>query len=683
MERLENAASLSFVNLKRKFLVGLVACALALPLPIVTHAQGGMVPYNGAAQRNDWNPWQSINVTTYHSDPQRTGWNPWERILTPSNVTQTTFGLITSVPLDEKVDAQPLVVAHQFIKGQGIHNVVYVATENNSVYAIDGSTGDILRTANFGAPVPSRLGCCCGDILNAGISSTPTIDVWKQTIYVMVYTFVAGQPIYELHALNLQTLRDRPGSPVTVSGSHSLADGSEFDFNAAAQRQRPALLESNGNIYVGFGSFCDIPAESSRGWVLGWNAGTLTPLESNSGSGNFCDPGWFIGWNFGILTPLCANEVTNTLATAPWKNGKNFFLSSIWMSGYGLAADWLGHVYFVTANSDPTVNTYTGTTNIQESVVQVPADLNGLVDLFTPSNVFTLDQTDWDYGSGGVMVLPDQPGPTPHLAVAAGKDGRLFILNRDNMGRLHNPDIPANVQIGMCWCGPSYFQGSDGIGRVVSSGGISTETWTISTSQRPALTLEASSDPVLWTIPYETPSFFTTVSSNGRLPNTAIIWAVRRPIGPDYHITLYAFNATKVAGSTSLSQLWSGSAGFWPNLHINANIVPTVANGKVYVASSDELAIFGLTSPVAQTEAKLAQADPSVNPPGALFWGAVKSIHDSRVVLLLRTGELLQVDLSEAFAEGTTIAPVVGENVVVNGQLDEEGVLQARVMWSG
>ena len=192
----------------------------------------------------------------------------------PSNVTATTFGLIASVTLDDQVDAQPLVVANQIIQGQGMHTVVYIATENNTVYAIDSSTGSILKTANLGAPVPRPLGCTLNGP-NVGITGTPTIDVEKQTIYVMAYTLVAGQPNYRLHALNLQTLQDKAGSPINVTASHRLTDGSRLSFNSQVERQRPALLESDGNIYAGFSSFCDFSPGSSRG---GFWAGTLEAL---------------------------------------------------------------------------------------------------------------------------------------------------------------------------------------------------------------------------------------------------------------------------------------------------------------------------------------------------------------------------------------------------------------------
>jgi len=605
----------------------------------------------------------STSVTTYHNDPQRTGWNPVEQTLTPANVKAPTFGLIASTPLDDQVDAQPLVVANQTIAGQGVHTVVYVATENNSVYAIGGVSGTLLKKVNLGAPVPTPP---CGinfSLPHAGILSTPTIDVGAQTIYLVAETLVNGQPVYKLHGLNLQTLADIPGSPVTVTASHPLADGTPFTFKAIYQRQRPALLESGGNIYVAFGAYCDAERQTSRGWLLGWKAGTLASLN--------------------------ANELTDTLqSTAPF--ALRFYLSSIWMSGAGVAADGLGNLFFTTGNSDDNQPSYTGTTNIPESVVELPASLMvmGNLNLFTPSNEFTLDQNDYDYAAGGVLVLPNQPGPVPHLAVAAGKDGRLFILNRDNMGWFHTPDIPAHVTINACWCAESYYKGSNGVGRVVTSGGnlisggdsqSQAMTWTVNTAHTPALTHEASS-PTL-ALSSQDPGFFTSVSSNGTTPNTAIIWAIGRPTGSDKHVTLYAFNGT--ASNGTLTQLWSGSAGFWPNTQGNANLVPTVANGRVYVASYGQLAIFGLrAAAVVGAEAKLQvpPTPPAVKPPGALFWGTVRSINGPRLVLVLRTGKLLMVDLSYALKEGTIVVPIVGSNVAVSGKLNAQGVLEARII---
>jgi hypothetical protein len=362
------------------------------------------------------------------------------------------------------------------------------------------------------------------------------------------------------------------------------------------------------------------------------------------------------------------------------------------MSGYGVAVDSSGNLFFATGDSEHAYNTYTGTTNIQETVAKVSPTLNSVLDLFTPSDVFPLDQRDKDFGAGGVLVLPDQPGPVPHLAVGGGKDGRLFILNRDAMGGFHNPDIPASIKIGGCWCGESYYKGSDGIGRVVTSGGTGklangsqqsqVKTWTVNTNLSPPLTPEAVS-PLLEETPQDA-GVFTSISSNRTTPNTAIIWTVGRPAGTDNHVTLYALNGTAQSGS--LAQLWSGPAGFWPSTQHNANLVPTVWHGVVYVASDHQLAIFGLLPPSAQirNKATLQPAPPPrpvVKLPGALIWGTIDGIQGSRIVLALRSGKLLQVDLANALQQGREPSPVIGWNVAVNGDFNSQGVLEGRIVW--
>ncbi|HUB64646.1 MAG TPA: hypothetical protein VL996_09415, partial [Methylocella sp.] len=311
---------------------------------------------------------QPVAVTTYHYDTLRTGWNSSETTLTATNF-PSNFGILQTVTLDDQVDAQPLIIPGLTIAG-GTHDVVYVATESNTVYAIDASSGAILLSRNLGAPVPAPLGCN-NNGPNVGINGTPVIDPVSQTLYVVAYVN-GSPPIYQLHALSLSTLADAPSSPVTVTASHTLTNGSTYTFNASYQRQRPALLLNDNIVYAAFGSFCDYDGQYSRGWLLGWNASTLAPLAGN--------------------------QLVDRQATAP----DGFFLSSIWMSGWGVAASG-DHLYVVTGNSDP--GTYDGVTNIQESVVRLNEDLT-LAGVYTPSNVKTLDQYDVDLGSGGVLLLP-------------------------------------------------------------------------------------------------------------------------------------------------------------------------------------------------------------------------------------------------------------------------------------
>ncbi len=503
----------------------------------------------------------TVSVTTYHYNNYRTGWNQNETTLTPANVNSSNFGLLQTVTLDAAADAQPLVVPGVNITAgnyPGTHDVVYVATENNTVYAIDAESGQVLLSPNFGTPISHPLGCQTSPIV--GINSTPVIDLTTNTLYVMVNSNGSTGPVYTLHALDLGSLTDTV-SPMVVTASHLLTDGTTATFNPTYQRQRPALLLANGTVYAGFGAFCE-GYNYSRGWLLGWQTVTLTPLASN--------------------------QVMDTQATSP----DDYFLSSIWMSGYGPATDDAGNVLFVTGNSDYSGTTYDGVTDIEESVVAVTSNLSSVVDLFTPSDQSELDKEDNDFGAGGVMVLPDQPGTYPHLAVAAGKDGNMYFMNEDSLGG-YSPitnNVLGTYLIGGCWCGPSYYV--DPVAQtasVVTSGGTTVEVWQLQTSPSPALT-QVTSGAVGGG---QAAGFFTSISSNGTA--SPIIWALSHPVPPtQFAINLFAFDPD--AGGSTMTTLFQGTAGYWPLIG-NANLVPVVANGEVFVASYQQLQIFGLLSP--------------------------------------------------------------------------------------
>jgi hypothetical protein len=501
-------------------------------------------------------------VTTYHYDNNRTGWNRNETVLTPTNVGSPSFGLLQTVALDDQVDAQPLVVPGVVITAgafQGTHDVVYVATEGNTVYAIDIHSRTVLLSPNFGTPVSYPLGCG-NNGPNVGINSTPVIDLASKTLYVMIYTQGHSGPAYRLHALDLGSLTDKV-TPQLVTASHTLTNGTTFHFNAKYQRQRPALLLANGSIYAGFGSFCDLAANLSRGWLLGWTAGSLAPFASN--------------------------QLLDQQSSSP----DGFFLSSIWMSGYGLSTDDAGNILFVTGNSDYSGTTYDGVTNIQESVVKVSSTLTTVLDLFTPSDEAGLDESDADFGSGGVMVLPDQPGTTSHLAVAAGKVGTMFLMNEDNLGGFSptKNNVLGSYAVGGCWCGPSYFvDPSDGLGRVVSSGGRIVKVWKVQTSPKVGLKTVSVSPGMGGS---QNPGFFTTISSNGNA--NPIIWALSHPPNTTKApIHLFAFDPRS---GSKMTLLFKATAGAWPNLGGNSNLVPVVADGLVFVASNQQLQVFGLS----------------------------------------------------------------------------------------
>jgi hypothetical protein len=531
--------------------------ALSRPALVVAALLGGAAP--AAAQ---------TSVVTYHYDTDRSGWNATETVLTPQTVggEGSGFGLLATVSLDGTVDAQPLVVPGVVIEGDpnaGNHDVVYVATEANTIFAIDPTVGTVLLSRNFGNNVPRTRGCGANDI-GVGITGTPVIDTQRGLLYVVAYTRAQQRgggtiPIYTLHALALATLADAV-APVVISASQTLIDGSTLAFSAGLQRQRPALLEYGNTIYTAFGSFCD--NSPARGWVMGWAADTLLPLNPGAGG-----------------TPI--GNLTNRDKTAP--GGR--FLSSIWMSGAGPAADANG-VYYATGNSNNSASLYDPAYNVEHSLVRLSPDTGSVLDVFTPSNLPYLASRDLDFGSGGVMLLPGTAAGQPAMVAAAGKFGTLYLLDRTNLGG-YTPGGPDNalaaVQIGKCWCAPAYF--NDGTPTLVSSGGTRVTLWAV---QATPLVRRAVSPPVA-TGP--DPGFFTSVSSNGT--SGTIVWAVTRPLGGgDSSVWLYAFGLG--AGNKPLRQLFAAPAGTWNEANHNANIVPVVANGRAYVASDGALAIFGL-----------------------------------------------------------------------------------------
>lgn len=658
----------------------------------------------------------ATHVLTHHYDGQRTGWNSQETILTPASLRSGSFGQHLTVPVDDQIDAQPLIVTDQPISGvQGNRTVVYVVTESNTVDAIDASTGTVLLTTNLGPPVPqSAVGGCTNNATNIGISSTPVIDRSTGTLYVIAYTFDGQAATYTLHALDLSTLADTL-PPVVVTASQMLSDGTIYTFDPATSRQRAALLEANGNIYAAFSSFCDFFADRSRGWVLGWSASSLQPLPTD--------------------------HLNDILANAP----SNYFLSAVWMSGSGPAVSADGSLFFVTGNSDP-LGSYDSVRNLSESLVRVAGDLSGVVDFFTPSQVGSLDQGDVDFGAGGVMLLPPQPGVVPDLAVAAGKDGNMYLVDRQNLGGF-TPGGPDNVLGtfdigGACWCAPSYFARADGVGRIVSSGGSSAIVWQVVISPTaPTVTLVQESS----TGPLDTGQdggFFTSVSSNATQDGTALIWAVSRPVDAvTAAVTLFAFDPRD--GST----VFSAPAGTWPSPG-NANIVPVVANGQVYVASSKQLAIFGLASapaslialpidlthpftgpldrppppPAGAAEAKpmialtgpldrppslpiAAEAKPAIaltgpldrppSPPAVAEvkpaiaaasvqdnWlsGTVLEMRGAKLTVATRNGHIAQVDTTLAQLAHRSVVLFVGEAITVSGSYHGHGVLVAQMV---
>jgi chitodextrinase len=499
-------------------------------------------------------------VFTHQNDPQRTGQNLNEYALSPATVSSTTFGNVFSCSVNEGgtvpgfVYAQPLYQANLTMADGTIHNVVFVATESDFVYAFDADASpcqqlwkaSMLDSAHGAAAgsttVPAADTGETGDLVpEIGITSTPVIDPTTNTIYVSSKTKEPG-PVYvhRLHALDLTTGAEKLGAPVTIS-----ANG----FVPLIQLQRPALLLNNGIVYLAFGSHGD--QSNYHGWVMGYDKTLLTQI---------------FAW---ASTDLSSST-----------------MGGIWGGGSGPAADPGGGVWVETGNGN-----FDGTINYGDSVVRLGA-AGTVADFFTPSYQDTLRANDVDLGSGGVTILPDSAGSPahPHLSIATGKTGVLYLLDQTNLGQFSssaNNDVQEVViqtlnttTFGAGVFGKTvYWNGSVYVAMVgdslrqyaISQGALSGTANAISTH--------------LFAFPGATPSISANATSGG------IVWALDiggyRPAGP---AVLYAFDATNVATLLYTSPTsGAGVAGTAVKFSI-----PTVANGKVYVGGQGQLTAFGL-----------------------------------------------------------------------------------------
>jgi outer membrane protein assembly factor BamB len=327
-----------------------------------------------------------VNVMTQHNDNYRDGVNAAETTLTPANVNVNQFGMLFKVAVDDQVFAQPLVMSNVSIAG-GVHTVLYVATANNSVYAFDANSGTQYWHVNFGTPMSMSVAkWSCKDVLgSAGIMSTPVIT--NNSLYVVAQTYENGVSAHSLHALNLSTGADRPGSPATIQAP---------DFSSYDELQRPGLLSANGNIYFSFASHCD--EGSWKGLTMAYNAATLAQI--------------------GVFN------------ASPSDNG-----NGIWESGNGDAADPAGNIYWVTGNGG-----WDGETNFSETMLKASPDL-ALEDWHTPSDYASLDTGDVDLTASGPLLLRGT-----NLLVAGGKDGVLRLVNTSDMGHLGDATAAQNFQ---------------------------------------------------------------------------------------------------------------------------------------------------------------------------------------------------------------------------------------------
>jgi hypothetical protein len=495
-----------------------------------------------------------------------------------------------------------------------------------------------------------------------GILGTPVIDRAAGNLYFVADSYNGTADSFRLHAISLTAGTDVV-PPVVIKLSTKLSDGTNWRFDPSVHLQRPGLLEANGSIYVAFGSNGDIKPAQSRGSMVRYDATTLA--------------------QFG-------REVTDTLGS-PF----TYYLSSIWQSGYAPAADENGDVYFSTGNSDPGQASYSANFNRPDSVVRLSADLISLLDSFTPSDYFQLDQLDLDLGSAGVILLPPQPGSIPHLVVAGSKDGRAFLLNRDNLGG-YTPGGPDNVlqtlTQGICWCGPAYFVASDGTAHVLTAGGDGVEDWRLQTSPSVQLVKGTSTGPGPADGLPDDGGTIPVVSSNGTTAGTAIVWFIQKPQtssdqDPGTPIKLMAYDASNLQ-----HRLVAIQAGTWTHaVNSNANIVPTVANGKVYVASNKQLQIFGLLPPLGSAARKALPRPVTPSKPDVVtcapsvpaltvvgkatslthqFYGKVCHATGRELQLNLRSGRSITVDISQAFENRRLMVLTPGRAVRVDATID-------------
>jgi len=493
-------------------------------------------------------------MVTFHGDPTRQGVSN-ETLLTTSNVNSGHFGKLFSRGVDGFVVAQPLYVPGVTIPGMGKHNVVYVATQHDSIYAFDAdnpTSAAPLWQVSFINPaagittVPISEQLCPGTGYNEmGILGTPVIDLATRTLYVSVKTReVTGSTVnyfHRVHALNISTGQEKFNGPVTISASFVAPNGHEIDFSPLPQCQRPGLLLLNDILYVAYGSNgCDLRA---HGWVFAFDAGATS----------------------GTLRQLAYFN------TSPDET----YGSSIWQSGTGPAADADGNLFFATANGQFTPDDG----DFGDTILKL--NFNGTVfnwlDYFAPYDQENMRDQDLDLGSGGVILLPDQPGKRPHLLVAAGKTGTIYVVDRDDMGKFNPNDDSLIVQslpgaIGpffsspVYWNNTVYFLGyNDAIkGFALSSGMLS-----------PTPTVVSKKIPVIG-IP--------SISANGS--NNGILWIVRNPSGP----MLSAFNASNLLELYN-STMVSGRDTLSAPAHF---IAPTISKGKVYVGTQTQLVAYGL-----------------------------------------------------------------------------------------
>jgi hypothetical protein len=498
------------------------------------------------------------NVLTYHNDIARTGLNAGETNLTTSNVNSSTFGKLFVIPVDGKVDAQPLYVAGVTISGVK-HNILYVATEHGSLYAFGADKGALLWHASLlmtGETPSDDRGC--GQVTpEIGITATPVIDPTGPpngiVFAIAMSKDSSGNYHQRLHAVDMTNGMEQLGGPMDIQasypGSGDNTNGVDVIFDAKQYKERPGLL-LNAVVYTSWSSHCDIRPYTA--WVIGYDSRTLARVSVLN------------------LTP----------------NGSE---GSVWASGAGPAADTAGNIYLLVANGtfDTTLsNGFPQNGDFGNAFVRLSATNNTLhvADYFTMFNTVSESNADEDLGSGGAMVLPDlldSGGHTRHLAVGAGKDRNLYLVDRDNMGKFDSSSdniyqkLPGALG-GPEFAMPAYFDGKVYYG----AAGASLKAFQLSSAL-------LSPNPVSQTaLQFSYPGATPSISANGAA--NGIVWAVEN----GSTAVLHAYDAQNLSMELYTSNQASNSRDHFGKS--NKFITPTTANGKVYVGTPNSVAVFGL-----------------------------------------------------------------------------------------
>ena len=523
---------------------------------VVTNAAGNVTSSAATLMVNPSivNPPPGVDVTTHHNDLSRTGQNLNEVMLTPANVKSATFGKIGFFAVDGLVDAQPLYLSNVTIPGKGTHDVLYVVTENDSAYAFDATTGEVFWqvSALLAGETFSDNRSCDQVIPNIGITSTPVIDRTHGAIYLVAMSKDASGKYHQrLHALDLTSGAELFGGPATIQatypGTGPNSTGSNVVFDPGQYKERAALLLLNGVVYTAWASHCDF--DPYNGWIMGFSASTLA--------------------------------MTTVLNITP--NGTE---GAIWMSGVGPAVDSTGNIYLLDANGtfDTSLDSrgFPSHGDFGNAFLKLSAT-GGLAvaDYFEMVNQDFENTHDQDLGSGGALLildLTDNSGAIRHLAVGAGKDANMYVVNRDSMGKF-NP------------AGGNAYQEIDGIGQVFSSPAYFNNTvyfGPVGTSMKAfgiANALLSSTPSSQTASSFAYPGVTPAISANGS--TNAILWAVENSGGAG---VLHAYDPANLA-----TELYNSSqAGTRDNFSDNKFITPTIANGKVYVGTPTGVIVFGL-----------------------------------------------------------------------------------------